>query len=824
MHCRNCQQLLQPGANVCENCHTERQVFCIHCGGVLQATESYCGSCQKPQFGQEAIGAALPRYTHPQRIFNIAVPPPWEVAERKLLNAPYTMLNRSDVRAKGIKGMAQGVMGVGPASLQIWLLNVRPGSNLYTLNQVYSQIQAQLMTQSSGGGQQGAAAAVGVLALTGAMAKPFQQVAFNLGGVDGLILDYKRSVLGFAKTIERRFLTLANYPGVTIGAVMIQSGSEAELAEWGQPLFAIATSFRFGPVPTPAPQPQPAIGQPNPVIAPMPAQVATGSDSQAIRARLAEALTHNSDEATTMGLMQQLFEAESRDGNIAPEREAALRAVLPEATHLMTEQPQDTMSAIANIAQVRQLMDRVSDAVLDPSFDSPGPASGSRPAHVVELFKRTETYVLAEATRANKSEGENDAIAKLQARCVSLKQDIRGLKSEQEANSLEWEALRRLATDVRNYSLRNHLTIANPFWPSPPLPVEVNGVFMAGDEKVAGMVLNACQVRGLKLFSDVPNKDYAQNRWDQIRSCGVAVFDITRYLNKRAEMSDDDRARVGAICYEMGIAMTLGKSVVIVGRKLNGEEQRPFDVDIQPVWLTGDDSKDSAAVIDAIDNAIYGQQRGGAESSVGRSIQCVRELLESSPNSIAQRAVNLLTNDLVADPIGAGLVLRQVLGFLGPDSPQMIFPAFPGVYSKSGAKEVFHVMEFGEHTETAHRVTKEACEAAHVKYVRGDTNLTPNVIRSVWDGIGNASHIVVDMTRFNPNVTFELGIAQTLGRKVLMIRRDALSYRYFPNIFRIRMNDYSNSVGNKVDTDPSLPMSDEGIRKLKDKVAEFVNE
>jgi hypothetical protein len=43
------------------------------------------------------------------------------------------------------------------------------------------------------------------------------------------------------------------------------------------------------------------------------------------------------------------------------------------------------------------------------------------------------------------------------------------------------------------------------------------------------------------------------------------------------------------------------------------------------------------------------------------------------------------------------------------------------------------------------------------------------VMQSVWEGINRAGIVIADMTERNPNVFYELGIAHTLGKPVVMI-------------------------------------------------------
>ena len=58
-----------------------------------------------------------------------------------------------------------------------------------------------------------------------------------------------------------------------------------------------------------------------------------------------------------------------------------------------------------------------------------------------------------------------------------------------------------------------------------------------------------------------------------------------------------------------------------------------------------------------------------------------------------------------------------------------------------------------------------------------DINDVNGVMQSVWESINRARLVIADLTRRNPNVFYELGIAHTLGKPVIMI---AQSMEYVP--------------------------------------------
>ena len=58
--------------------------------------------------------------------------------------------------------------------------------------------------------------------------------------------------------------------------------------------------------------------------------------------------------------------------------------------------------------------------------------------------------------------------------------------------------------------------------------------------------------------------------------------------------------------------------------------------------------------------------------------------------------------------------------------------------------------------------------------MRGDDIFTPtDILEDSWQGINGSDFIVADITGRNPNVLYELGIAHTLGKPVLILTQSA---------------------------------------------------
>lgn len=232
MDCRRCGGALAPGTNFCHHCGAERVVYCVECGTSLPARADSCTLCRRPQPGAERKTDTAARYNHPQHLFNIAVPPPWEVAERSIAGAQFVVIDRPDVRSGGLRGLMENVLSIGPAGLQIWLLPLPPASDLAALDRAYVAMQSKL------------SAPAGAPALA---ATPVNRHEFQCGDAPGAALDFRHSVLGLSETVERRFLTLLQRPDVALGVVMVESAPPREFSAWERAVWGIASSLRFGP-------------------------------------------------------------------------------------------------------------------------------------------------------------------------------------------------------------------------------------------------------------------------------------------------------------------------------------------------------------------------------------------------------------------------------------------------------------------------------------------------------------------------------------------------------------------------------------------------
>jgi hypothetical protein len=114
--------------------------------------------------------------------------------------------------------------------------------------------------------------------------------------------------------------------------------------------------------------------------------------------------------------------------------------------------------------------------------------------------------------------------------------------------------------------------------------------------------------------------------------------------------------------------------------------------------------------------------------------------------------------------------LKQDVLFLGPE--RLYPPPKPATPDRI---RCFLVMPFSlEWSNDVHRALASACRSVGVHPVRGDDVFTPtDILNDIWHSIHGADFVIADITGRNPNVLYELGIAHTLAKPVLIISRNA---------------------------------------------------
>jgi hypothetical protein len=104
---------------------------------------------------------------------------------------------------------------------------------------------------------------------------------------------------------------------------------------------------------------------------------------------------------------------------------------------------------------------------------------------------------------------------------------------------------------------------------------------------------------------------------------------------------------------------------------------------------------------------------------------------------------------------------------------------------------------------------KKLADELGIVIQRADEQFSPRpFMEKVWDGICAARLVIADCTERNTNVFYEIGMAHTVGKKVILLTR---SEKDIPS--DIRHFDYIEYV-----YDP------EGVQKLVDKLRAFIKQ
>jgi hypothetical protein len=213
-------------------------------------------------------------------------------------------------------------------------------------------------------------------------------------------------------------------------------------------------------------------------------------------------------------------------------------------------------------------------------------------------------------------------------------------------------------------------------------------------------------------------------------------------------------------------------------------------LDVQKVVIKDEDRLDE--VMDLVDAALYRIPDPGTETSIeATAAEAERRYGERKDAETSQTLEELRSQLPEPDPMEVRRCLETLVTFLGRSAPALITPEWVGKYPSPGKLRLFHVMPFRpDWGDEAVAAVEKTCKAAGCTYVRGDRVPDRDVIQSIWDEISQASHVLVDLTGFNENVAFELGIADTLGRPVLIVGQKKTVDRLFPMIEKLRITTY----------------------------------
>lgn len=99
---------------------------------------------------------------------------------------------------------------------------------------------------------------------------------------------------------------------------------------------------------------------------------------------------------------------------------------------------------------------------------------------------------------------------------------------------------------------------------------------------------------------------------------------------------------------------------------------------------------------------------------------------------------------------------------------------YRGNASPTEATTAFMIMPFDEGMDSIYRdVIKPAAKRLGIQISRGDDFFTTGeIIEDIWRRLNEATFIVADLTKRNPNVFYELGLAHAIGKPVILLAQN----------------------------------------------------
>ena len=89
-----------------------------------------------------------------------------------------------------------------------------------------------------------------------------------------------------------------------------------------------------------------------------------------------------------------------------------------------------------------------------------------------------------------------------------------------------------------------------------------------------------------------------------------------------------------------------------------------------------------------------------------------------------------------------------------------------------GENKVFMIMPFNEDIFALYEELKRVFEEIYIFKNGGDLGHQQSILKDIVSGITEADVIIADLTGLNPNVFYELGIAHSMNKKVILITQD----------------------------------------------------
>ena len=485
-------------------------------------------------------------------------------------------------------------------------------------------------------------------------------------------------------------------------------------------------------------------------------------------------------EGGMMSLLLERLGQEKASGRVTPNRAARLKDLMQRFAQAMSSGGDDLKSHAEKAQRLRDLTQQMADMAMSPSWGAPPPPAGSRADKLLSVVDSLKRFLVAEKGRTMLPSEEAAAGTDLMVRLLTAESDVRSPQGvSPDAEAQVW----RLALAVQAHARRHHLLLAHPDFPTAGAHRSPKSLFLSGGAHLREVAKTLTALEGYELLHSARRSDLARERWNQLWSASMAVFDV----------GVPEGAERAQVCYELGLALALGKPIVVTH---DSGKAVPFDVDLQTLPWSLDPQTDAARLEEALLNALGSIAWGGTQSELGDSStealawlsRRYRDRLTDGPARIAFDLARGVQGDACAFSRAVG----QLLGLLGADAPTALLPAWPPAYPDPSKKpRLFHVMPFRPAWSNPVRdATAEVCRKQGWEYTRGDEAAAQRIIPAIWQEIATASAVLVDVTGHNPNVALELGLVHAIGRHYRLVAQNDPSRHLFPSIEKVQVHSY----------------------------------
>jgi hypothetical protein len=415
-------------------------------------------------------------------------------------------------------------------------------------------------------------------------------------------------------------------------------------------------------------------------------------------------------DAQILKMLRDRLETELNEGKVSEDRAETMRGLLGQLGTILSGNDEEVHVLLEKVQKLRDSAEARFDTLHYLSHGIPRPPKGSRSAELVESCWLLRRFLIEEMNRPSKGSEESKETLDLKVQATRVDKRIYEAGADNKrAKVVDKEEFRPLALVVRSFSARTYSMLSQPIWPEARSPVDTNAVFYSGSVGLQGLVTDICGELGLTIMQTPSGESFANARWKQIQKAMTTVFDL----------GVEDGPELASVAYELGIALTLGKPIVVIASK---GQALPFDVDVEPVILSGDHN-DEKKLASAIDRSIvwtYGRTR--SKDFLNTLDYILSKYSRPYPDTHVDQMLKLLSDQKKdPDPLVINRTIIKFVDFLNDGTTMLIYPVWSPVYPRADHSRLFHVMPYRpKWADDVTLITRKTCEAVEVDYVRGD--------------------------------------------------------------------------------------------------------